>query len=299
MRNKITFSILMFFLIYIILGLKPSNAANGKTMTIVLDPGHGGYESGAVNGSEGIIERDITLKTARYLKEYLEQYYGVTVIMTHNGLNSNSVMEVVERGMCARNNNADLFVSLHFNSAPVGKSMNGAEVFVTNSRLLYKYNQEASEIGRGILNNLSKLGIYNRGVKTRLCNDIGPKWEYSDGTKADYYGVIRYAMKGDAEDRGLNIASGVGITTVLVEHCFIQGSDVQYINSDEKLKKLAEADGKAIADHYGLAKNKPISNYIENMDMEPIKDIINRGKALEILSKGNILQNAKKIIKNN
>lgn len=53
-----------------------------------------------------------------------------------------------------------------------------------------------------VLKELSKLGISNRGVKTRLCGDIGPKWEYSDGSVADYYAVIRYPMKGDGEDRG-------------------------------------------------------------------------------------------------
>ena len=53
---------------------------------IVLDPGHGGADTGAVNSAKGIVERDANLKIARYLKEYLEEYAGVKVIMTHNGL---------------------------------------------------------------------------------------------------------------------------------------------------------------------------------------------------------------------
>lgn len=239
-----------------------SKAESVKTMKIVIDPGHGGYETGAVNYDDGIIEKDITLKTARYLKEYLEEYYGVEIIMTHNGLDNNTEMSVLDRGMVARNNNADLLLCLHYNAASSGTSWHGAEVYVTDNTSCYKYNQESTEIGNLILRNLSNLGIYNRGVKTRLCNDTGPKWEYSDGTKADYYGIIRYAMKGDSEDRGPDITKGTGITSILIEHCFIAGQDVQYINTDAKLKKLAEADGQAIVEHYGLKLKKDIVSEI-------------------------------------
>lgn len=261
--NKIVCSILITILIYIIASFNKSLAKDVKTMKIVIDPGHGGYETGAVNYNDGIIEKDITLKTSRYLKEYFEDYYGVQVIMTHNGINNDKEMSVLDRGMCARNNNADLLLCLHFNSsASTGSQWHGAEVYVTNNKSCYEYNKESTEIGNLILNNLSKLGIYNRGVKTRLCNDTGPKWEYSDGTKADYYGIIRYAMKGNSEDRGPDITKGTGITSILIEHCFINGSDVEFINTDAKLKQLAQADGKAIVDHYGLRLQKEVVSEI-------------------------------------
>ena len=261
--NRIISITLIIILTYIISGFHKSLAESVKTMKIVIDPGHGGYETGAVNYNDGIIEKDITLKTSRYLKEYFEDYYGVQVIMTHNGLNNDQEMSVLDRGMCARNNNADLLLCLHFNSGgSISSNWHGAEVYVTNNKSCYKYNQESTEIGNLILNNLSKLGIYNRGVKTRLCNDVGPKWEYSDGTKADYYGIIRYAMKGNSEDRGPDITKGTGITSILIEHCFINGTDVQFINTDAKLKQLAEADGKAIVEHYGLKLKKDVVSEI-------------------------------------
>lgn len=256
---------LIVIITYIIFGFNMSNAETVKTMKIVIDPGHGGYETGAINYDDGIMEKDITLKTARYLKEYFEDYYGVEVIMTHNGLDNNTEMSVLDRGMCARNNNADLLLCLHYNAAPSGNSWNGAEVYVSANKSCYKYNQESTEIGNLILRNLSNLGLYNRGVKTRLCQDTGPKWEYSDGTKADYYGIIRYAMKGDSEDRGLDITKGLGITSILIEHCFISGEDVRFINTDAKLQKIAKADGQAIVEHYGLKlKTDVVSELILN-----------------------------------
>ena len=87
-----------------------SFAETVKTMKIVIDPGHGGHETGAINYNDGIMEKDITLKTARYLKEYFDDYYGVEIIMTHNGLDNNTEMSVLDRGMCARNNKADLLM---------------------------------------------------------------------------------------------------------------------------------------------------------------------------------------------
>ena len=213
MKNKIfkLLTILLILLIsYITFGFNVSNAETVKTMKIVIDPGHGGHETGAINYSDGIMEKDINLKTARYLRDYLQDYYGVQIIMTHDGLDSNTEMSIVDRGMVARNNNADLLLCLHYNAASAGNSWNGAEVYVTANTSCYKYNQESTEIGNLILRNLSNLGLYNRGVKTRLCQDTGPKWEYSDGTKADYYGIIRYAMKGNAEDRGPDITNGSG-----------------------------------------------------------------------------------------
>ena len=270
MKRKVISIIIILVLIYVTFGINIVNAESVKTMKIVIDPGHGGYETGAINYDVGILEKDITLKTSRYLKAYLEDYYGVQIIMTHNGLNNNTEMSIVDRGMVARNNNADLLMCLHFNSS-ASNELHGAEVFVTNNKSCYKYNKESTEIGNLILSNLTKLGIYNRGVKTKLCNDEGPKWEYSDGSKADYYGIIRYAMKGNSEDRGLDITKGVGITSILVEHCFIKGEDVKFINTDEKLKKLAEADGKAIVDHYGLKLKRDVVSEvilnIKNADM--------------------------------
>ena len=64
MRGKVSklLSILLIILIvYIISNFNISNAESVKTMKIVIDPGHGGYETGAINYDDGIMEKDITL----------------------------------------------------------------------------------------------------------------------------------------------------------------------------------------------------------------------------------------------
>lgn len=231
-------------------------ATTDKTIVLVLDPGHGGKMTGTVNNNLGIIERDVTLKIARYLRDYLNEYENIKVIMTHDGLPSDVEMELPARGMVARNNNADMMISLHINDSTI-QGETGAEVYVTNNKLLPKYNEESTKFGNIVLKKLSALGIRNRGVKTRLCNDTGPKWEYSDGSRADYYAVIRYPMKGDGEDRGADLAKGEGIPGVLIEHCFMKGSDSRFLDSEQDIQKLARADCDAIVEYYGLEKKDP------------------------------------------
>ena len=239
-----------------------SQAANNKLL-ILLDPGHGGYQPGTVYN--GVAERDVTLKVARYLKQYLEEYSNVEVALTHNGLPSNEELEIFDRGVMAREIGADLLISLHFNAG----ASHGAEVYVTANKCLDKYNKNSTLLAQSILGKISNLGIRNNGVKTRQVGDVTDV--YSDGTRADYDGPIRYAMRGTMIDNGVtsilkngqkvqvpastsaNVQNGEGIPGILIEHCYLQ-NDYEYINTEEKIQKLARADCDGIVEYYGLVK---------------------------------------------
>ena len=261
-RSSLRIIIFLFIVIFFSLPNK------SKAMTIVLDPGHGGKDTGAVY--KNIYEKDITLKTTRYLRDFLSEY-DVEVILTHDGLASNVDFSVYNRAMVARNKKADLLVCMHYNSG----NSKGAEMWVTANKSLPKYNKEMTELGNRILTNLGQLGIANRGVKTKLIpSDVTDI--YTDGSRADYYGIIRYAMRGTMIDSGVrkpagavdaNIQNGEGIPTILVEHCFIQ-EDYNFVDSDEDLKRIAEADGRAIVDQYNLKKkNEKIEIIADDVKM--------------------------------
>ncbi|MCR5146063.1 MAG: N-acetylmuramoyl-L-alanine amidase [Clostridia bacterium] len=263
--------ILKIFVFFVILTGIFSAKCYAKDTVVVLDPGHGGVDSGAVNQSQGLIERTLNLKIARYLKEYLSEYSGISVVMTHNGFSSGK-LSLEDRVLCARKNNADLLLCLHCNNSVSG-NLSGAEAFVTVNKCLPKYNEECTKIGNLILNNLNKLGIKNRGVKTRISGDKDDI--YSDGTLGDYYGIIRYAMmNGLTKDSKINIQNGEGISTVLVEHCFLNGGDEVYLNTDEKIRKLAKADCDAVVQYYGLRLKKECVNSVSvnNSDVKLIKN---------------------------
>ncbi len=101
---------------------------------IVIDPGHGGIDPGAVSRS-GILEKDINLKIALYLREYLEQS-GSIVILTRDkdmGLysanSSNKKREDLKnRKNIVRETNPDIFITIHLNSFTQSQ-YNGAQTF--------------------------------------------------------------------------------------------------------------------------------------------------------------------------
>lgn len=92
--------------------------------TIVLDPGHGGAESGAVSAG-GLVEKDLTLEIARKLRSRLLQRMPVRVVLTRD---DDSLLPLESRSAMANQNKADLFVSIHLNSVR-GPSAHGAETY--------------------------------------------------------------------------------------------------------------------------------------------------------------------------
>jgi N-acetylmuramoyl-L-alanine amidase len=92
--------------------------------TIVIDPGHGGDETGA-HGAKGTLEKTITLNVARRLKAALETKLGARVLLTRDG---DQTVGLDQRAALANNNKAELFLSLHVN-ASLRRTASGAEVF--------------------------------------------------------------------------------------------------------------------------------------------------------------------------
>ena len=98
-----------------------------NAVTLVLDAGHGGHDNGAISGN--LLEKTLNLKVTQYLKQYLEEYENINVILTRN---NDTFLEIFDRSMVARSQKADFMISLHFNSSE-SASLHGAEVFVTNN----------------------------------------------------------------------------------------------------------------------------------------------------------------------
>ncbi len=107
-------------------------AANGlkpiSIRTIVIDPGHGGKDPGAIS-KRGLEEKSITIKIARYLERELEAR-GFKVYLTRN---SDVYLTLKERVQFARSHKADLFISVHANSNHSSK-IKGVEVYYLSDK---------------------------------------------------------------------------------------------------------------------------------------------------------------------
>ena len=170
---------------------QPSNSTRGnKKYTIVVDPGHGGHDSGA--RGNGYNEKDIALQVATRLANNLRRDYNV--IMTRD---SDFFVPLDTRAKIGNDANADFFISIHLNSSS-SSSANGTEVFYFSKKdqgsyaaqvakfenkvdgsygdvpfsdfilndIFYRKNQKTSQaIAESVLNNLiNSTGLRRRGV---------------------------------------------------------------------------------------------------------------------------------------
>ena len=116
----------------------PDLRAPTEIRTIVIDPGHGGADEGA-QGPEGTLEKDVTLSVAQHLRALLERDLGARVILTRTG---DTVVALDRRAAIANNDRADVFISLHANSA-LRDVVTGAEVYYLG---IDEYGREAREL---------------------------------------------------------------------------------------------------------------------------------------------------------
>lgn len=211
---------------------------SNEGVTICLDPGHGGNDSGAV-GVNNVYEKNLTLKIAQYCKQELEKY-DCNVVMTRIG-DTNPSLE--DRANYAKSQGAQYLISIHLNSG--GGYAVGAEVYYPNTNWRPDISQNGKNVAQAIQNQLVSLGIRDRGIKFRTIdtNKYPDPFRYDDGSVADHYGIIRNAKYN-------------GLTGLIIEHCFINSvSDYNnYLNSDAKLQKLGVADANGIVSALGLSK---------------------------------------------
>ena len=208
--------------------------AKSSNIVVVLDPGHGGSDSGATRGS--VYEKNINFKVAQYCKAELEQYCGVTVYMTRTGDTNPSLQE---RAQIAANYGANILVSIHQNSG--SSSAYGAEVYYPNRNYKPAIGDSGKAVADSIQKELVSLGLSNRGTKIR---NTANGSTYADGSYSDYYGIIRNSKN-------------LGIPAIIVEHAFLSNaSDYNnFLSSDSKLQKLGIADATGIAKAFGLRKS--------------------------------------------
>ncbi len=103
---------------------QPIQPRTKSMTTIVIDPGHGGKDPGAL-GHRGTEEKDITLKVALKLRDLLSRQRGVRILMTRE---RDEFIELGDRAKFANRHEADLFVSIHVNSHPQ-RSVKGIEIY--------------------------------------------------------------------------------------------------------------------------------------------------------------------------
>lgn len=187
--------------------------------TIVIDPGHGGYDPGT--SKNGLIEKDIVLSTSKKLQSRLIEL-GYNVLMTRDedityykptDIDGSRVRKDLDgRINYAKDNNAELFVSIHVNSLPKDPSQNGAIVFY------YPKFEQSKTYATNVQDALNNILVNN---KPRTKQDI----------RSENFYVLKYS----------------DMPSILIETGFITNSqDRILLTQDSLLDKLATAISEGI-----------------------------------------------------
>lgn len=220
--------------------------------TIVLDPGHGGTETGAI-GATGTAEKDLTLAIASSLAQRLERRLPVKVVLTRT---EDVQLSLDDRTALANQYKADLFVSLHVNSS-FGSSAQGAETYILSSEASDEHAADAAAA-----ENQSGDGdpLYDLQL---ILWDLSQSHHLSESLR--FATLVQEELNSalDLRDRGVKqapfrVLMGAAMPAVLVELGFLSNpAEEKRLQSLEYQSQLVEALVRALSRYKVLAESRP------------------------------------------
>ncbi|MFW9611522.1 MAG: N-acetylmuramoyl-L-alanine amidase [Fluviibacter sp.] len=232
-----------------------SSKKSAKAITIMLDPGHGGEDPGAI-GSRGSMEKNVTLSIARRLRERIENEPGMKAALTRDG---DFFVPLQTRVQKARRAKADLFVSIHAD-AWIKPEARGSSVFVLSEK---GASSAAARYLAQKENDADKVGGVNFTVAdphlARTLMDLTQTATQNDSMKLgksvlSNLGSVNALHKAGVEQAGFAVLKAPDIPSILIETAFISNPDEEKrLNDEEYQEKLAEAIMRGIRQY--LARN--------------------------------------------
>ena len=232
-----------------------SSKKSAKAITIMLDPGHGGEDPGAI-GSRGSMEKNVTLSIARRLRERIENDPGMKAALTRDG---DFFVPLQTRVQKARRAKADLFVSIHAD-AWIKPEARGSSVFVLSEK---GASSAAARYLAQKENDADKVGGVNFTVAdphlARTLMDLTQTATQNDSMKLgksvlSNLGSVNALHKAAVEQAGFAVLKAPDIPSILIETAFISNPDEEKrLNDEEYQEKLAEAIMRGIRQY--LARN--------------------------------------------
>jgi N-acetylmuramoyl-L-alanine amidase len=229
--------------------LEPApRAAEDKRPVVVIDPGHGGIDPGAV-ARGGILEKTIVLAIGQKLRDAISAHGGVRVLMTRH---DDRFMSLADRVRIARENQADLFISLHADPLSAAQDVRGATVYTgseratdaESARLAQKENAadavggadtgQAVEDVTEILMDLARreTRAASAGAAARLVTEMS--------------GAVRM-HRIPQRSAGFRVLTAPDVPSVLIELGYLSSkNDIELLSSAEWQQKAADAIARAV-----------------------------------------------------
>jgi N-acetylmuramoyl-L-alanine amidase len=222
----------------------------GRRKIIVIDPGHGGHDPGAM--ANGLREKDINLKVALKLKSLLEKDPRFKVYLTRE---DDRFIPLYDRTLIALEKKADLFISIHTNASE-NPNLSGTYIYTLNLRgATSKLAKMVEERENKTVLNVIKVSA-NPNVN-KIVADMAISHTMTEGLNFAKFAQI-YLKRNlkDTEFKRIESANFAvlktpSIPSVLVETAFITNeNDTRLLANDEFLEKFAQSLYKATVDYF-------------------------------------------------
>jgi N-acetylmuramoyl-L-alanine amidase len=220
-----------------------------KIGRIVIDPGHGGHDSGTL-GVDGIEEKDVVLDVALRLGRLLHDRLGTEIIYTRS---DDTFVPLETRTAIANKAQADLFLSIHANSSPEA-SARGVETYYLN----FTSDPTALDVAarENAVSDQSIHQLSDLVKKIALKDKIAESREFAGDVEGSLYAGLQ---KGNAglKDRGVKKAPfvvliGANMPSILAEISFVTNpKDAEQLRDPEYRERVAESLYKGVARYEG------------------------------------------------
>ena len=219
--------------------LKPGVKPRPPLPIIVLDPGHGGPDPGAV-GASGAHEKDIVLAAARELKAMLEETGRYHVVMTRDG---DWILRLADRVLFARAAGADLFISIHADSID-NPSVRGTGVYTLSETASDK---EAEALARkenrsDLIEGVDFISIDYGPVTTNILIDLAQR--ETKNASSEFAGILADELTRVTELRrnvhrfaGFRVLKAPDIPSVLIEMGFMSNPVEERLMRDRSWRR--------------------------------------------------------------
>ena len=207
--------------------------------TVVIDPGHGGHDVGAV-GPSGILEKDVNLAVGRELRSFLRRESDLEVVLTRD---RDEHLELADRAEIGNQAGGDLFISLHCNSW-FNDGAHGLEVyFLSPARSDWAKSVEAAENTAGGEDHGDVDFIVWELVQNQFISSSSSLAEVVQAQVVDDLGVLDRGVR----QAGFRVLVGAYMPAVLVEMGFLShAGEERRLGDRHYQQRLAAALGRAI-----------------------------------------------------
>jgi N-acetylmuramoyl-L-alanine amidase len=190
-------------------------SASADELRVLIDPGHGGSNTGAPGRRTGLFEKRVTLQVARLLAERLRQA-GVEAALTRRG---DRYLTLRQRSRLANALRPTCFVSLHTNASP-DHARRGIETFVLQREAVdvdaRRRAAHASGAVETVLADLEHLEVARRSLELASAVQL-----HLTGEEAEPRHGRRSPLDRGVKQAGYDVLSGVAVPAILVELGFI------------------------------------------------------------------------------